>query len=320
MDVTLTTMLADVRREGSIPNSGGTGSQDSDLIAFLNKNLIGIASEVIKCREGFYRRYKDYTLSGTRYRIPTRAIGNRLVAVLLLDGNGKVLRKLDEVAYGADSNFQNITDTMGYHLEAGDVVLTPAAPTGSVATVRLVYYCRPGFLSSSLDTASGDCFSVTTVTVVSTTSVQLTIASSHGLTTSSKVDVMKGGPPGEYLTVDNTPTATGSTTVTLTVDDSSKFEVGDYVCKADKAPIAQIPDAFYPPLVLMAALEFWRSLNDSANVKRLEEAIWGDSKRNIGEMGRAIALIAPRVEEGAKKISSPYGVMGALRGPTRRVY
>jgi hypothetical protein len=316
VDTTLTSLLAEVRRHGSIPNSGGTGSEDSDLIAYLNHNLVGIAAEAIKCREGFYRRYKDHTLtSSTRYRIPTRALGSRLDAVLLLDGAGKVLRKLNEVTYSASSEVQGLTDAAGYHLEAGDIVLTPTAASGSAVTLRMVYYIRPADITSSLDTASGRCF---TVTAVDTSTNVITLMASHGLLTTTKIDIMKGGPPFEYLSVDEYPSAVASTTVT--VADASRVEVGDFVCQADYSPVAQVPDAFYPALSMMAAQEFRIALNDGESVKALDEQIWGDGKRTKGAMGQAIALISPRVEEGAVKIKSSYGALGALSGPGRRVY
>lgn len=314
MDTTLTGLLADVRRHGSIPNTASTGSADSDLIDYLNANMLGVSAEVIKCREGFMRRYKDHTISTSqpRYRIPTRAIGNRLDAVLLLDSAGKVIRKLNELAYGNLPVISAVTDTVGYHLEAGDVVLAPDVSRGAV-TLRMIYYIRPAEISSSFDAASGDCFTVTAVS-----GNVLTLMASHGLLTTTKVDIMKGGPPFEYLSVDEFPSAVASTTVT--VADGSRVEVGDFVCKADKAPVAQVPDVFYPALTMLSAQDYWMALGDAAQVDRLERLVWGDGKRLTGSMGQAIQTISPRVEEGAKKIMSPYGVLGALRGPSRRVY
>ncbi len=314
MDITLASLYADIRRHGSIPNSGGTGSENSDLLAYMNHNLTGLQAEVIKCREGFYRMYKDHTLgTSVRYRIPTRALGNRLDCILLLDSNGKVLRKLNEVAYQDVSNFRNLTDTMGYHLEAGDVVLTPTVPSGTAVTLRMVYYIRAGALSSSLDVASGKCFTVTGVS-----GNVISILSSHGITTSMRIDIVKGGSPFESLTVDELPSATGSTTVT--VADGSRVEIGDFVCLADYSPMPQVPDAFWPALAISAAKDYWMALGDEKMVARLDKELWGDGKKNKGIVGQAVDLIAPRVEEGGKKIKSPYGAMGALYGPARRVY
>ena len=316
MDSSLTTLYADIRRHGSIPNTASTGSANSDLLAYINHNLTDIAAEVIRCREGFYRQYKDYTISSTqtRYRIPTRAIGNRLDCILLLDSNGKILRKLLETSYGASSNFRNLTDTMGYFLEAGDVVLTPTTPTGTAVTLRMVYYCRPPEVTSSLDTASGRCFTVSTVTDLGSNSYRLTITSSHGLTTSSSIDIMKGGAPFEYINacIGINPTATTSTTVTVTCANGTP-EVGDYVCQADYAPVAQIPDAFWPVLAITVAKDFWMALGDEKMVARLDKELARIYKS-------AVALVSPRVEEGGQKIKSPYGALGALYGPARRVY
>ncbi len=307
MDSTLATLLADVRRKGAIPSHAGTGSADSDLIAHLNDCLVSVASEVIKCREGFYRAYKDHTItSSLRYRIPTRAIGNRLASVLLLDSAGKVLSKLDEIPYSRLPEMGALsTGTMGYHLEAGDVVLTPAIPSGVATTLRMVYYARPGLLSSSLDAASGNCFTVTVVN-----GNVLTLMASHGITTSTRVDIMKKEPPCEYLSIDELPSATASTTVT--VADGSRVEVGDFVCLADKAPKPQCPDAFYPVLAASAALEFWSALGSGEDVKRLMALLNGPDGRT-GLKGDAVSLIAPRVEENARKIVSIYGALGRVR-------
>jgi hypothetical protein len=167
----------------------------------------------------------------------------------------------------------------------------------------MVYYVRPSQVSSSLDTASGYCFTVTVVN-----GNILTLMSSHGISTTSKIDIIKAGAPHEYLTVDEYPSATTSSTVT--VADGSRVEVGDYVCLADKSPVAQVPDAFRPCLSLLAAQSYWIALDGTDMVERLDFAIYGDGKRREGAMRNAIALITPRVEEGARKIMSPYGVLG----------
>ena len=304
MDTTLTTLLADIRRQGSIPNTEATGSQSSDLIAYINEHLIGIASEVIKCREGFYRWYKDHTLSSTvtRYRIPTRAIGNRLAAVLLLNDDDEIVGKLNEITYTNAPGYDGLTGSAGYFIEGGDIVLVPAVDSNAT-TLRMVYYVRPGEVTSSLDTASGNCFTITGVS-----GNVLTIMASHGITTSTRIDVIKKGAPHEYLTVDELPSATGATSVTIA--DGSRAEIGDFVCLADKSPVAQVPDAFRPPLALLAAQSYWIALDGDAMVEKLDVAIYGDGKRRPGAMKNAIALITPRVEEGARKIMSPYGVLG----------
>lgn len=306
MDSTLAGLIADVRRKGAIPAFGGTGSEDSDLLSHLNDSLMDMAAEVIKCREGFYRAYKDHTLvSGTvRYRVPTRAIGNRLAAVLLLDTQGKTVASLTEWSYTRLAEEGNSTDCAGYLLEAGDVVLVPAFPTNAVATLRMVFHARPGEMTSSLDVVNGDCYTVTAVA-----GNLITVAAAHNITTAQRIDIIKGGPPCEHIAIDILPSAVGAST--FTVADASRVEVGDFVCRADKAPKPQLPDAFYPPLAALAAQEFWSAQGSSEDVKRLEGLLYGKD----GLVPHAVALIAPRVEEGGKKIMSIRGsVLGGRRG------
>lgn len=310
MNTTLVALLADVRRRGAIPSFGGTGSEDSDLIAHLNSSLIDVASEVIKCREGFYRAYKDQTITGgtTRYRLPTRAIGNRLAAVLLLDSAGKTVASLNEWSYARLAEDPTSVGCAGYLLEAGDAVLVPAAPDSNAVTLRMVYYVRPAALSDSFNEVGGDCFTVTAVA-----GNVLTILNNHGIATVNRIDIVKNGPPCEHIAIDVLPTATTANTVT--VPDGSRVEVGDYVCLADSSPKAQMPDAFYPVLAAMAAQEFWSAQGSDADVKRLEALLHGQN----GLVPNAVALIAPRVEEGGKKIMSIRGsVLGGRNGPYGR--
>jgi hypothetical protein len=168
----------------------------------------------------------------------------------------------------------------------------------------MVYYARPGELSSSLDVAAGNCF---TVTDVNTSSGLITLMASHGITTATRIDILKKEVPCEYISIDILPSATASTTVT--VADASRVEIGDFVCLADKAPKPQCPDAFYPVLSAMAAQEFWATLGSNGDVNRLEVMLRGPDG-NGGLVGDAVALIAPRVEENSRKIVSRFGALG----------
>lgn len=300
MNYDVTSLLADIRRRASIPNSAVTGSQDSDLLAHVNNVLqLTLANKLISVREGFLRRNYDTAItSSTRYRIPARALGNRLAAVLLLDGNGNVVRKLSEISYDMLTELRGINDAGGYILEADEIVLAPAVPTSGIATIRMVYYICPNQVTDSLNVASGRCFTITNVS-----STQVTIMSSHGLTTSSVLDIVKQGAPFAHSYIDISPSATGATTLTLS--STSGISIGDFVCQSQYSPRAQIPDAMYPLLAHLAAMEFLKSVGDLSNHKRLAEELLKLEKE-------AIEVIAPRVEQGPKKIMSNKGVLGPV--------
>lgn len=299
MNYDVTSVLANVRRRGSIPNTGATGSQDSDLLVHLNDVLqLQLAALVIKVREGFYRKTLDYSISSTnRYRIPARALGNRLAAVLLLDGNGKVVQKLNELTHGDQRDYRS-SGAAGYLLEADEIVLVPGPPSSSIASVQLVYYVCPNALTTSVDAVNADCIAVSSVV-----GSVVNLASSHNFQTSTKLDVIRGGPPFAHMQVDVLPSAVGASSVTLA--SVTGIEAGDYVCRAEKTKYAQLPDALFPLLEHLAAMEFLKSSGDLTNHKRLAEEL---PKLEAD----ALAIISPRVEQGARKTMSNYGALGAV--------
>lgn len=305
MDYDVTSILANVRRRGSIPDTATTGNQDVDLLAHLNSVLqLQLAAKVISAREGFYRRNYDYSVSSTnRYRIPARALGNRLAAVLLLDSAGNTVRKLDEIPYGRLSGYQSGTDTAGYVLEADEIVLVPASPNSTVVTVRLVYYVCPNEVTTSVDAANASAIAVSSVA-----GSVVTLAFNHNWTTSTKLDVIRGGPPFAHMQASVTPTAVGADTVTLS--SVTGIAAGDYICAAELTKYPQLPDAFFPLLEHLTAMEVLKALGDRDNHKRLAEEL---PKLE----SEALTIISPRVEEGAKKIMSNAGALGAVGGRRR---
>lgn len=304
MDYSITGLLANVRRIGAIPTSVSAGNTDTDLLRHLNDELqLTIPSKIIACREGFFKTTKDHTLvNGTlRYRLPTRALGNRLASATLVDGLGNTLWKLDEVPDSRLAELYSITQCVGYRLEAGDMVFVPSFPVSQAATLRMRYYIRPNELSTSLDTAAGQCF-----TVVSVAGQVVTLMASHGLTTGTRVDILKGTAPFEHMSIDLLPTAVASTTVTFAASvDLTRIEAGDIIAKAGYSPFAQIPDAFYPLLSHLAALKYALAKGDGDAVASFEKLL---PKLEA----EAVAMVSPRNEEGAKKIMSQSGAVGAL--------
>lgn len=307
MDYTLTTLLANIRRRGSIPNTAVPGTQDSDLIALTNDVLqLKLAARLIRVREGYLRQTVDVALgSSTRYRIPTRALGNKLAAVMLLDAAGNVLAKLDEIPYGRLREFYSTSGTAGYTFEAGSLVLVPSNPISTATTIRFVYYARPSQLTST----SSDYYAVT---AVDTSTGEITIGA-HTITTSTKIDIIKATPPFEPVALSSLATAAGATTITVSTTLAARVEVGDYVCLEDKSPLAQVPGELYPLLAHLVAMEVLQAIGDRENHARLAETLPGLEKE-------CMDLISPRNEEGAKKIMSSSGALGSVGGPWRRRY
>lgn len=309
MDYTVTGLLADIRRRGSIPDAAVTGTQDADLLVHMNDVLqLKLASMIITVREGYFRQVLDTPISSTntRYRLPGRALGNKIAACLLIDAQGNVLRKLNELSYGRLREYYAVNDAAGYVFEAGSIVLKPGVPSSTATILRFMYYVRPNQVTNSLDTTTADSFTITGIA-----GNVLTITSGHNITTTTAIDLVKQDGAFEHVAIGVFPSATA--TATVTVPDASQLAVGDYVCKAQKAPVAQVPGEYYPLLAHLTAMEVLMSTGDLDNHKRLAEMLPQLEKD-------AAAMIAPRNEEGSKKIMSSYGSLGALDGPYRRSF
>lgn len=311
MDFTASGLLANIRRVGSIPTSVSAGNTDTDLLRHINDELqLTIPAKLISVREGFFRTTKDHALvSGTtRYRLPYRAIASRLDSATLVDSLGNTLRKLNEIPDSRLAELYNASDTAGFRVEAGDLVLVPGSPIANAITLRMRYYIRPNQVTTSLDAAVGLCF---TVTAIDTLTKDVTILSGHGLTANSKLDIVKGTPPFEHLQVDVYPTSAATGTVALA--SVAGLEVGDFVCQSEYAPVAQVPDVFYPLLTHLVALKYALAKGDEESVKAFESLLPKLEKE-------AVALIAPRVEEGAKKTMSNFGAVGSVGNGIRRIW
>lgn len=306
MDYSLSTLIANVRRRASLPNVAGTGSQDSDIIAQLNDVLqLKLAARLISVREGYLRQVSDVTLgTGTRYRIPNRALGNKLAAAMLIDSNGSTLQKLDEIPYSRLREFYSATGTAGYTFEAGSIVFVPSTPTSSAATLRMVYYIRPNQLTAT----STDYYTITAIA-----GNVLTIGAHTIFANSTKIDLIKATSPFEHVGIGTTASAIGGTSISVSTAIAERLEVGDYVCLQDKSPVAQIPGEFYPVLAHMTAMEMLAAIGDRENYDKLD-------KQLPKLEAEATALISPRNEEGAKKIMSAAGSLGAIDGTYKRTF
>ncbi len=177
----------------------------------------------------------------------------------------------------------------------------PTYPSSTATTLRMVYYIRPNALTTSVDTAGGKAYTGTV------SGLNLTTSSGYAsaMSTSTRIDVIRGHAPFAHVLIGILPTGAVGTGVTLTAAQIALCATGDFVCLAEYSPVAQIPDTFHPLLAHMSAMSYLEASGDRENHKRLME--------QTGKLeAEAIGLISPRVEEGSKKLVSNYGPLGAI--------
>lgn len=296
MDFTTTGLYASIRRRASIPTTATTGGAAADLLVYINEELrLGLAAAVLSKREGYFKRDSDTAISGTSYRIPTRAIGGKLAGVYLLDSNSAVMGDpLPEVDDARQGSYSSEGALCGYLVKGQNIVLIPSAST-TAAYLRMTYYEQPN-----------EVVSTGYATVLSLTSTTITTVAAHGYSTSSVLDFVKATEGFESVAIDKTPTVASGSSLTFAAGViPSGLAVGDYVCVARQSPVPQLPSEFHPILAQRVACAWLEANGDEEGLSA--------AKGKLGEMEAAIGVMTtPRVDTGAKKIINRFSVLGSI--------
>ena len=219
-------LIASIKRRAFIPRSQETFT-DADFLEMATEEVnLGLMPFIMKAHEEYLVYYIDVPIEiGLRkYAIPSRAQGNKLRDIFLLDGNNKLYEmfryNLDE-----QSDFDSwvhTNDSRGFYLMNNEVVLT-GDPTHVSQSLRMFFYLRPNSLV--LPERSGTITQIASLTQVDNNSpLSLSISAistsgivtaiSHGLSNSEKI-ILSGS--------NSTPNADG--TYTVSIIDSDTFSI-----------------------------------------------------------------------------------------------
>lgn len=304
MDYTTTGLLASIRRRGMLPSSSVNGTDDDSLIALANEVLQAfVAPFILDVREGYLlaRTPRDLSITSgqSAYRLPPRAIGNKLREVTLLDASGNpqnvpcidMERLQDFAASGAPT---------GFYVSGAYLVLVPT-PSSTQGTLRMDYYLRPSSLVS-------DATLWATVTAISADRANIDISGPvTDLADGVAFDIIKASSPFDVLHAGLTGiVTTGPDNVRLSSGTfSDDLEVGDYVALADTAPVATIPAEIHPVLAQATVCKVLEALGDREGLAAAEAKLQR-------EMDAARTLISPRVDGESEKVSG--GFLRRLQG------
>lgn len=293
-------LIKSVRQRAMIPTNDKTFS-DEDIIDILNEEMdTGIVPEVLKQHEEYYTVSEDQTLSTTtnRYKIPYRAIGNKLRDIHYVGDEGYV-RELSRISLEDLADYQsvyNYGDSEVFYLEGNDVVF-PSQNSGT-GTLRMYFHLRP----NSLVTAdkAGKILGINTTT--GTITLDTFPSDFSGLPLMDFIDHQS---PNEIIDYDIQPVSVNTTTneVTFNVSDiPSCLKVGDYLCKFQETVFPQIPVEMHTILAQRAAIYCLEALNDSEGL--------GNAQRKLDRMEKDIdTVLNNRVEGSPKKVMNRNGVL-----------
>lgn len=220
-------LIKSIKRRAFIPRSQETFT-DADFLEMATEEVnLGLMPFIMKAHEEYLVYYVDVPLvAGKRnYPIPSRAQGNKLRDIFLVDNNNRLFEmfryNLDE-----QSDFDswvNSSDSRGFYLLNNEINLT-SAPTTAASSLRMFFYLRPNSLV--LPERSGTIVQIATNTIIdninpasaSISAIDLSgivTSSSHGFSSNDKV-LISG--------TNSTPSANGFWTVSVINENSYKID------------------------------------------------------------------------------------------------
>ena len=314
---------ASVRRRAYLPSEvvfGGVGTNqpgvsDADILNTAGEEALSyLAPLLMRFREEYFVRTLDILMTPGQvaYDLPSRAIGERLRHVILVDTNGNTItlpRAEPEALPSVGSYATASTQPYGFYLQAEQLILIGAPSAGIAATwqLRLKYFLRPAqavkYGTSGLQyldqltklqpnfTAAGQYCKVTGVAGnVLTVSVAPTT-----FPTGTVVDLIQGNPPFRTRLTDGVITAGGNTTSITVGTVPVDVVVGDFICQANESPYPTAPIEVHPLLAQRCAVLALERMN------RLDklQAVQG----RLTEMEKAVpALVSNRVDGNMRHI------------------
>jgi len=288
-------LITETRNIGMFPDTASTGSEDDDIRKHLTAILQSkIAPAICSIREEYYVASTRTTLTAntSRYRLPQRAMGNKLRDLFWVDGNG-YRQQVDPVQREdlQEDNDSGVSSVNGYYIEGNYVVIHPSigSPGGSL---ELVYFNMPGDLV--ITTSAGHISAVDTST--GTITCDADVPSTWSTSNTFDIHSFKSGAETKLWSLSASDVGTADSTQIVFSDDidGTTFgtyapEVGDWVCLAGEAVIPAIPRDFHSVLVRGAAMRMCEALGDAQNAQ-----IHGSFFQS--DMQMAIRLMENRVE------------------------
>lgn len=291
-------LIEEVRQIAQLPTPDSSASlnpnsevdTDEGILKIANRELrTRLAAEIMDKREEFFVLRQDFpiTKQGAKYRIPSRAIGNKLRDLYLIGADGTEtaipLLQPEEIENA-------IRD--GFYIENNSVVLRSNVSAG---TLRMKFFVRPNKIVKATRGAKITAITVPAFTTLNLQSTPTVFGNGTGLT----FDLVKGGSPFEHLNIDIAGSVSGGqfTIVPNVADLSTNLGVGDYVFLSDESNFIQVPEDLSPILTYRVALKCVEAIGDEGAVGRISKSL-KELESGIG------TLIGPRIDGRAKKISN----------------
>lgn len=312
-------LLEEFRRRAVIPNTQADGSANSDLLDMLNDEMLyEVVPQIMNTREEYFVVTEEIALlpSVTRYRIPIRAIGNKLRRTTWVDQAGSPTIRDDLICvspdYVVDYDASNrITKPQAYYIEGNFLVVLPNMSSTPTGVIEASFYFRPGKLVESSRYA--------TVSAVSASQITVTAQPSEDpFVVGVSIDIHGSASGADVKSYSNKIVSVASDVINLTdvidgtIAGTLPVVVGDYVMVENEAAAPMgIPMEIVPIIVQAACVRY-------AENKGTPEEVEMHKRTLDRQQHRVSQMLNMRVEGQPKKIVNRTSLWRSNRRRWRR--
>lgn len=313
-----TQFLADVRRQGMIPNVATLGNQDSDILRYADLELEArILPLMLSVNEEYNTQtYDVVTVGGQQeFRVPPRSIAGKLRDIKYIIGATRLPLPRIEIENLPSWTLNATGVPSAFYLKAGSVNLVPTP--GNNAVLRMQYFCNHGSFVNWGGTTNAVAAVISGATYSTTTvpkdTLNLTIPAGFTPVVGQKYDVISSRTPYEHLAI-GVVCLTGGLTPTFQVSPvipnlsgppsglSPNIQQGDILVGAESMPIVPLPPDIQQLLVMRTVISVLTSIGDIERVAASEE-LYANLQR------QTLNLYTPRVDGAPKKMGGALSKM-----------
>lgn len=303
-----TKLVNSVRQRAMIPTDTSVYT-DQDILDIINEEMdIGLLPTLMSLNEEHLVTSTEFdtNTTQTRYRIPYRAVANKLRDVAYIDSTNGVyemsrisLEEISDYRTSQTSFSENV-----FYIEGDEVVLIDTN-LGSYEKLRMYFYLRPNKLVKNNEVGE--------ITAIDRTNGIITVSNfPSSFSTLPQMDFVGNRSPNKLYSYDIQPTAVNSNTRTITfasTDVPSDLIVGDYLCLREESPVPQLPTEMHPVLAQMAAVHILEALGDSEGLR--------NAMARLDQMKTAtMQIVDDRVEGAPQKIRPRNGTLSSAVSTT----
>lgn len=290
-------LIASVKRRAMLPSTQSTFTEE-DFLAFANEEMdLGVVPHILSFHEDYLLAQASFSVEGgvSRYKIPHRAIGNKVRDVRYRDPNHNLsemtrVQKEDEMYYQFSGGGAVTMGLRPFMIEADEIVIPEGATPNTGGDIEIIYYLRPNELVSEDRTA--------TITAIDTTLKKITIDRYPTCFLGETMfDITSNKSPYKLVAMDIEPvTLANETDLFFTVSTlPDNLAVGDIVALSEETIIPQIPLELQSMLAQRIAIRCLEALGDSQGLQ--------NAMVKLQEMElKTGSLIDDRVEGSPRKI------------------